>query len=280
MTAALALGLTLATSTAWAQEPGGSARQEPGSTAIAAQATFDTGYALALYMQRLAAGGSAPTQADIDEAARVYFTNGAAATGVPTTGPGAAYFKDGASVTAAPSAGAGAAWYHNGADVLTYRAVPAPPPAPPSQAPEVTPFDAGVVEAVAPVPTASAPLAAPRPAASAATPAAANSPGPTCSSQELETALAIGKEYALASPMAPLAPPPVTETVPVAEPPPRAAPAPAPVPGPPCVCASAPTLWSRVAPPLAGALLAVVGGVFWLGARAAVRHGTGRPRTG
>ena len=245
-----------------------------------AQATFDTGYALALYMERLAAAGSAPTQADIDEAARVYFTNGAAATGVPTSGPRAAYSKHGASVTPAPRGGAGAAWFHDGAGVLAYRAVPASPPAPPSPPAEAPAVDAGGTEAVAPArPNASAPPAAPPPAVSPAPPAGAGPSGPTCSSQELETALAIGKEYALASPTAGPAAPPVTEAAPVAAPPPRAAPAPTVVPAAPSACASE-TPWTRIVPSIAGALLAVAGAMFWLGAHAAVRHGPSGPRAG
>src|ERR1700722_10847689 len=65
-----------------------------------AQATFDTSYLLALYMMQLQGAGTPPTQADIDEAARQYFTNGAVVTAVPTSGPGAAYYRDGASVMA------------------------------------------------------------------------------------------------------------------------------------------------------------------------------------
>ena len=51
---------------------------------IAAQASLDTRSLLTGYIAQLAAAGSPPSQADIEEAARLYFTNGAAATSVPT----------------------------------------------------------------------------------------------------------------------------------------------------------------------------------------------------
>src|SRR6202035_537570 len=70
---------------AWAQpvaaEP--PARTTPTQSELAAQASFDTSYVLALYMAQLAAAAAPPSQADIDEAAWQYFTNGAAVTGVP-----------------------------------------------------------------------------------------------------------------------------------------------------------------------------------------------------
>ena len=62
----------------------------------AAQATYDNATMLALYMSQLASSGRAPNQSDINEAARQYFTNGAAVSTVPTSGPGAAYFQNGA----------------------------------------------------------------------------------------------------------------------------------------------------------------------------------------
>lgn len=96
---------------------------------IAAQASFDTSYLLALYMTQLAAAGAPPSQADIDEAATQYLTNGAAVTGVPSTGPGAEYFRNGAAVTGVPSSGPGATYFHDGAAVMAYptpRATPAP----------------------------------------------------------------------------------------------------------------------------------------------------------
>ena len=105
------------------------ARAVPMQAEIAAQAAFDTGYLLALYMTQLAAAGAPPSQADIDEAARQFLTNGAAVTGVPSTGPGAEYFRNGATVTGVPSSGPGAAYFHDGADVMAYptpRVIPAP----------------------------------------------------------------------------------------------------------------------------------------------------------
>jgi hypothetical protein len=100
--------------------PGPPVRTAPVQAEIAAQASFDTGYLLALYMRQLAAAGMPPRQADIDEATQQYFTNGAAATNVPASGPGAAYFHNGAAAMGAPSSGPGAAYFHNGAEVTAY----------------------------------------------------------------------------------------------------------------------------------------------------------------
>src|ERR1019366_9466210 len=96
--------VTLLAPLAFAQTAAGQAvRTVPTQPEIAAQATFDTGYLLALYMAQLAAAGTPPSQADIDEATRQYLTNGAAVTSVPTSGPGAAYFHNGAEVMAFPT---------------------------------------------------------------------------------------------------------------------------------------------------------------------------------
>jgi hypothetical protein len=59
---------------------GQSSRLDPMQVEIAAQATYDTSYRLALCMTQLAAAGNAPSPADIEEAAHQYFTNGAAVT--------------------------------------------------------------------------------------------------------------------------------------------------------------------------------------------------------
>src|SRR5271155_4494413 len=65
-----------------------------GEGVAAAQASVQTSYLLALYMMALANAGTPPSPADIDEATRQYLTNGAAATGVPSSGPRAAYFTN------------------------------------------------------------------------------------------------------------------------------------------------------------------------------------------
>jgi hypothetical protein len=88
---------------------------------VGAQASFEASYLLVLYMAALANAGNPPSPADVDEATRQYFTNGAAVTGVPASGPGAAYFQNGAEVTSIPSSGPGAAYFHSGAELLAYR---------------------------------------------------------------------------------------------------------------------------------------------------------------
>ncbi len=61
-------------------------------------------------------------------AAQEYFTNGAQATAVPTSGPAAAYFTNGAEATAVPTFGPWADYYRNGASVMaaSTNAIPEP----------------------------------------------------------------------------------------------------------------------------------------------------------
>lgn len=101
---AVALALLLLTAvTARAQSLDGGGNTPGAFTNAAAAQTY---FLLELYraqMQQL----SAMPQVDQDEIAKraaEYFTNGAQATAVPTSGPGAAYFQNGAAVTAASTA--------------------------------------------------------------------------------------------------------------------------------------------------------------------------------
>ena len=194
----------------------GSSRAE-----TAAQASFDTSYLLALYMTQLATAGAAPSRADIDEAARRYFTNGATVTSVPSSGPGAAYFQNGAAVTGVPSSGPGAAYFHNGAEVMAYRAPVAPPPVA-SEPPEV---DAGLHRAIAsPERAAAAGAEVAQSAAIAEAPGGARAAvGLTCSPREIEAAIAIASQFARAEapspPAASCAPSAAAAAIPVLAPP-------------------------------------------------------------
>ena len=192
--AAILLVLLLAPEASAQVTSGQTAGMAPVQAEVAAQASFDTSYLLALYMAKLAAAGKAPSQADVDEAARQYFTNGAAATSVPSSGPNAAYFQNGAAVTALPSSGPSAAYFHNGAEVMAY--YPAPPAAP---APVATgEASAGLIgselnDAGIPRPVASTEDAAPtgtatlQPAPTPEVPAGASTaPGLTCAPGEIE----------------------------------------------------------------------------------------------
>jgi hypothetical protein len=279
--AILAFGLIA--SNAWAQtRPAPGAISSSEAAELAAQASLSTSYLLALYMEQLAAAGTPPTQADIDAAAHAYFTNGAAATGVPATGPGAAYFHDGAGVTAAPSSGPGAQWFHQGASALAYPAPatvpPSPSPSPPSAAQASVPADAGLdagedgrgEEADAGQDASISPASTPPlPSETAAMPhvpatptVAASTSSLTCSPEELETALAIGKKYALAAAPAGSAHPGGDA---------GAAPAPASSAGGGSAsptCTAGPPAWIRIGTLVVGGALAVVGAIAWLRASA------------
>jgi len=149
--AAMAFVLLLAPADASAQGyPRPLASRSPGAqNGIAEQAGVDTAALITLYMRQLASTGQPPSQSDIDEATRQYFTNGAAVSAVPTSGPGAAYFQ-------------------NGAAVMSYGASPSPTPtavaptgtvppaAVPAQAPPVVP-----VAVPQPVPVSAAPAEPP-----------------------------------------------------------------------------------------------------------------------
>jgi hypothetical protein len=221
------LAVLLVVPAAWAQLVAG---QSPSAAAtpveVPARASFDTSALLALYMAQLAAAGSAPSQADVDEAARQYFTNGAAVTGVPSSGPGAAYFHDGAAVTGVPSSGPGAAYFHDGAAVMAYNPAPRVTPAPEATGEPNTRMagtttheeDARVQSAVASTQQASvAPTrteAAPQVPGSEARTEPSTATGLTCSPLEIEAAMAIARQFATAA-----APPAtVTSGTPIAGP--------------------------------------------------------------
>jgi len=201
------LVLVAAAASAQAQVAGGPpARAAPTPVEVAAQASLDTGSLLAGYMAQLAAAGAPPSQADIEEAARLYFTNGAAVTSVPTTGPRAAYFTNGAAVMAVPSSGPGAAYFHNGAAALAYSPAPtsSPAPQPTGEANAgVPPVASNTEKPVAP-PVAPAETAAGPPVAAPPT-APSTAPEPSCSPLEIQAAMAIARQFAIASVPAPAA---------------------------------------------------------------------------
>ena len=253
---------------------------------IAAQASFDTGYLLGLYTTPRAAEGAAPTQAQIDEATRQYLTNGAAATTVPSSGPGAAYFNDGATLTSVPSNGPGAAYFHNGAEVMAYYPTPQAAPAEESPtAPIVAPIasesheeNACVTRSAATTEQA-APTGAPPAEPASETGAGASRPEErTCSPAEIEMAMAIAREYALAS-APPVCAPPFTPSEPSSAFPRPAETAPTIVAEPALTCppgsAPIPILLSRLVVGLCGALVGGLAVVFWRGPkslRLAGRH--------
>ena len=247
--------LLLVAPTASAQVP--PAPVAPTQAAIAAQASFDISYLLALYMTQLAASGNAPSQADIDEATRQYFSNGAAMTSIPSSGPGAAYFHEGAEVTAYPAPPAAA------------------PPAGSGQADaglagtESHEVDAGVQRAIASGEEAGA-AEGPSPAAKAEVVGASAATGPTCSPREIEAAIAIASQFARAAvsltPATSCEPP--AALAPLAAPPPaKRAPAPPPAAEPAMRCAPAPSALSRFGIALAGALVGGLVGALWFRAR-------------
>jgi hypothetical protein len=187
-----------------AEQPG---RTVPTHAEIAAQASFDTGYLLGLCMTQLAAAGAPPSQADIDQAAGQYFTNGAAVTGVPSTGPGAEYFRNGAAVTGVPARGPGAAYFRDGADVMAY---PTPWVSPNPGATDQTGSgavasvsyeeDAGTSRAVAN--TGAGPEEKPgdaQPAPVSEVEVGSRTRGLTCSPLEIEAAIAIAGQFATAA---------------------------------------------------------------------------------
>jgi hypothetical protein len=253
------------------------ARTMPMQAETVAQASFDTGYLLALYMTQLAAAGAPPSQADIDEAARQYFTNGAAVTGVPSTGPGAEYFRNGAAVTGVPSSGPGAAYFHDGADVMAYpppRVTPAPDATnqagPGAVASESYEEDAGTSQAVANTGEG----AETRPSETQPAPVSEVEPGPrtvglTCSPLEIEAAIAIASQFATAA-----APPrpaascsPSTASNPVLLPVEKTAKgveaAAARAAEPALQCPAGPSLLARIATALAGAILGGLAVALW-----------------
>jgi hypothetical protein len=278
-TLAVIVAMLLLTPEASAQVAVGQlARIAPTQTEMEALASLDTSYLLASYMTQLAAAGSAPSQADIDEAARQYFTNGAAVASVPSSGPGAAYFTDGAAVTGVPSIGPGAAYFHNGAGVMAYYAAPPVPPAPETTGEAVAPSvgsKSPEEHAGAQRVTASADEAAPMdvPAAQPEPTSEVRSTGGTptgltCSPVEIETAMAIARQYATAatSPLSAVPRGPATASTPIlpVERAPTVATEPAPncppglPPGPP-----EPTFLSRTAMLVSGAFLGGLAAALW-----------------
>jgi hypothetical protein len=248
---------------------------------VAAQASYDTGYLLALYMESLASAGTPPTAADIDEAARLYLTNGAAVTGVPSSGPGAAYFQNGAEVTGVPTTGPGAEYFQNGAEVLAYRT--------PVVAPGQEPAQEATVGAEARPSSPSSPESAGEDAvrsdegaakgASASPPPQSQSGGGpstdlTCSPREIEAAMAFASQFAMGAASAPPPEPayapattPISATpisaTPAAEPTPALVRAPAAV-----TCPSEPSAWSRYLAVAIGAILGGLAVALWSRPRA------------
>jgi hypothetical protein len=252
------------------------ARTLPMQAEIAAQASFDTGYLLALYMTELAAAGAPPSQAEIDEAARQYLTNGAAVTGVPSTGPGAEYFRNGAAVTGVPSSGPGAAYFHDGADVMAYptpRMTPAPDATnqagPGAVASESYEEDAGTSQTVANTgqgPETRLSEAQPPPVSELG--AAPTTMGLTRSPLEIEAAIAIASQFATAAaaprPAASGSPATASNQVPLPVEVPKAVEAaPARVAEPAPECPAGPSLLARIATALAGAILGGLAVALW-----------------
>jgi len=253
---------------AWAQPiaAGQLARTVPTQAEIAAQASFDTSYLLALYMTELAAAGAPPSQSDIDEAARQYLTNGAAVGGVPSTGPGAEYFRNGAAVSGVPSSGPGAAYFHDGADVMAYpnsRVTPAPgatnQAGTGAVASESYEEDAGTSQGVAN--TGEGPGTRPgEPALVSEVDVGSRTTGLPCSPLEIQAAIAIASQFATAA-----APPgPATSSSPATD----SNPVPLPVEAAKAVeavrgrvaetvprCPVGPSLLARIATALAGAIV-------------------------
>jgi hypothetical protein len=250
-----------------------------GPLEVATQASFDTGYLLAAYMAQLASAGTPPSQADIDEAARLYLTNGAAVTGVPGSGPGAAYFQNGAEVIGVPTTGPGAAYFQNGAEATAY------------PSPLVTPARETTVAASAGQPIASSPedagvpLVASESAANApASPSLQSQSGAstaadlTCSPREIEAAMAFASQFAMAA--APTPPTEPTYTPATASPPvtpatastsvtPAAETTPALVQAAPALaCPSVPPAGSRLLAAVIGAILGGLAVALWSRPRA------------
>jgi hypothetical protein len=243
---------------------GASGRAPPLQAQTAVQASFDTSYLLALYMTQLAAAGVAPTQTDIDEAARQYFTNGAAVTSVPTSGPGAAYFTNGAAVTSVPTSGPGAQYFINGAEVMAYSQPPRPAPTPVTYGEESAALpdagspesDAGGLRSVA-----AALEVAPQPSTTAEAQLEGSAMGLTCSPREIEAAMAIASQFASvpATPPATSCAPCIYSTCPSS--PEISVPS---VVKPPRICSPGPSVWSRIGPALAGAFLSALAVSLWL----------------
>ena len=209
--------------------------------AVANQAGVDTAALLTLYMRQLASTGQPPSQSDIDEATRQYFTNGAAVSTVPTSGPGATYFQ-------------------NGAAVMSYGTSPSPTPtavaptgtvqpaAVPAQAPPVLPVPVPQPVPVSP-PTETPTAAEAEP--TGATTTANNSAGVA------ETQAANPTSPPAAAPVINISAPapvqPLVQTIIV----------PGPEPEPVLQCPPPPSFLSRIAPALAGLLFGGFAVALW-----------------
>jgi hypothetical protein len=224
---------------AWAQprylQP--QAQPAPAGTLTQAQAGYDTATLLALYMSQLASSGRAPSQSDISEAARQYFTNGAAVSTVPTSGPGAAYFQNGA-----------AAMSYGATPVPT---VPASPPVvQPAAVPVPVPVPAGAPDQTATPATTAADTSAP----------AGTAPGVTESQAANPSNQSVGTPPPAASPPPASPVQPLYQTIVVSPP---APPAPATEPEPEATCPPAPSLLSRIAPAFGGLLFGGFAVALW-----------------
>jgi hypothetical protein len=170
----------------------------------AAQSASATSYLLTMCMVQLASQGNPPSQADIDTAAHDYFTNGAAVTAVPAgSGLGGTYFRNGAAVLGVPGSGPVAEYFNNGAPTTAY-----PSPAFGAYGTPVVPEEAGAPTVTAKAESALPPGPAealepdagvPPPPPAEGQPAPARAAGLACSPSELEAAMAIGREYAVAA---------------------------------------------------------------------------------
>ena len=229
-------------------------------------------------MARLAAAGAAPSQADIEEATRQYFANGAALTSAPASGPGSAYFHNGAEATRAPSSGPGSAYFHNGAEATAFYPAPRAASVPEGAleaeagagAAAIAPreAEAGVVR-----PLVVAEPAAPAAAAPAQPDTGSEAGGPiaptglTCSASEIEAAMALARQFAAAT-TPPLAAPscaPATGASPL---PPGAAAFPLSLGDPSPNCSQEPSFLSRLAAALGGAILGGAAVAAWSRLRA------------
>jgi hypothetical protein len=260
--AAVMLGLLLLARTAAAQtttsEPVPPSLPTPQGVA-AGQASVQTSYLLALYMMALASAGAPPSPADINEATRQYLTNGAAATGVPSSGPAATYFRNGADVTGVPGTGPRAAYFTQGAEVLAY---PSTASTAGSASPPIPVRDGAGPVAATPLVEDSGEPGDVAEAAAPSTPAEATPappPPPTVPGSSLEgPSLASGATLA-ALPSPPTCPACATATAMTRptprEPPPEAVATPS--------CPPAPSSFGAIAAALGGAVLGGLAVVLW-----------------
>lgn len=222
--AAIAVCLALTVAPGASAQP---ARAAPTPAEIAGQATFGTSALLARYMAQLAAAGTPPSQADIDEATRQYLTNGAAVTSVPNSGPGAAYFHNGAAVTGVPSSGPGAAYFQNGAAVLAYQAPRSAPGPEAREAPAGGSYPGSAVRPSAAPTQPGAPTAAatvqPAPASTISVEPNRVVTVQTCPPGEIEAAIAFGRQFAAVNATPTSASTRMSSPATTSEPPPAAA---------------------------------------------------------